>query len=357
MTTADKSSLIEHSASLRKRLRAAVGRLMYVFFCKIVKMIIRNNKMITVLTDCITSDNKPLTELLDRLLRSDIFFTALLGRLLSDDTLFTALLDRTIEDDRQFPFLARHVVESDQGFRRIMSLMGDTVVGTQNLARREEWLERTLKALPAGSRLLDAGAGELQYRRFCGHLDYVSQDFAQYDGVGNSSGLQVGKWDRGGLDIVSDITAIPEPDACFDAIMCIEVFEHLPDPVLALREFARLLRPGGELIITAPFCSLTHFAPYHMVTGFNRYFYYHHLGAFGFETKEIVPNGNYFEFVGQEIRRIESIAERYTSKKLTRNDAIGTKLMLLALERLSLIDKGSYELLNFGYHVRAVKVK
>jgi len=64
------------------------------------------------------------------------------------------------------------------------------------------------------------------------------------------------------VDVISDITSIPLPDASFDACLCTEVLEHLPHPIEALRELARLLRPGGRLILTAPFCSLTHFSPH-----------------------------------------------------------------------------------------------
>ena len=148
-------------------------------------------------------------------------------------------------------------------------------VGTQNEATRVAWIEQTLQKIPAGARLLDAGAGERQFERFCAHLRYVAQDFAQYDGQGDGTGLQTGSWDQSKLDIVSDIARIPEPDASFDAIMCTEVFEHIPHPAQAMAEFARLLRPGGWLLITAPFCSLTHFAPYHFYTGFSKYFYDH----------------------------------------------------------------------------------
>ena len=115
----------------------------------------------------------------------------------------------------------------------------------------------------------------------------MSQDFAQYDGKGDGMGMHKGGWDQSNLDIISDITAIPEPDASFDAIMCVEVFEHLPEPIKAIQEFARLLKPGGLLILTAPFCSLTHLAPYHFYTGFNRYFYEKHLPANGFRIIEL----------------------------------------------------------------------
>ena len=46
-----------------------------------------------------------------------------------------------------------------------------------NEETRQAWLSKTLQALPDGARILDAGAGELKNRKYCGHLDYVSQDF------------------------------------------------------------------------------------------------------------------------------------------------------------------------------------
>src|SRR4029453_4432624 len=64
--------------------------------------------------------------------------------------------------------------------------IGSGQVGLENVRNREQWLECVLAEIPAGSRILDAGAGEQQYKRFCRHLQYVSQDFAQYDGKGDS---------------------------------------------------------------------------------------------------------------------------------------------------------------------------
>lgn len=230
-------------------------------------------------------------------------------------------------------------------------------VGTHNQSNRDVWLEKTLKQIPTGSRILDAGAGEQQYIKFCTHLNYVSQDFAQYDGKGNGKALQNKTWDTSNLDIVSDITSIPEPDASFDAIMCIEVLEHLPEPILALKEFNRLLKPDGHLIITAPFCSLTHMAPYHFYSGYNRYFYEKHLADFGFKIIELTENGNFFEYLAQELRRLPSVEKDYTGDAVRFGlfDYIAQRYLLRTLDRSSKNDHGSKDLLNFGFHVHAIK--
>ncbi|HKK12071.1 MAG TPA: hypothetical protein VJ945_04530, partial [Flavobacteriaceae bacterium] len=93
-------------------------------------------------------------------------------------------------------------------------------VGKSNEAARERWIEDILNFIPETSKILDAGAGTQRYRKFCKHLNYVSQDFGKYNGKGDSAGMQTGEFDYGDLDIVSDITNIPEPDLSFDAVMC-----------------------------------------------------------------------------------------------------------------------------------------
>ena len=181
----------------------------------------------------------------------------------------------------------------------------------QNEETRGEWLLNTISSLPNGLRILDAGAGELRNKDLCNHLEYVSQDICEYEGNGDNKGLQTGKWDTTRIDIVCDITNIPEPNSSFDVILCSEVFEHLPDPLKALDEFSRLLKPNGKLILTAPFASLVHFAPYHYATGFSRYWYEYHLPIRHFKVDQIVSNGDWFSFLKQEMLRLPSVAKRY----------------------------------------------
>jgi len=42
------------------------------------------------------------------------------------------------------------------------------------------------------------------------------------------------------------------PDSTFDAIMCLECIEHLENPYHLMREMARLLKPGGMLVLSTP---------------------------------------------------------------------------------------------------------
>ena len=227
-------------------------------------------------------------------------------------------------------------------------------VGTTNESARIAWIEQALKKIPPGLTILDAGAGESQFKKFCDHLKYISQDFGEYHG-GGETGLQMEKWDNSKLDIISDITSIPLPDNSVDAILCTEVLEHVPDPLAAIKEFSRLVKPGGYLLITAPFASLTHFAPYHFASGLSRFYYEKHLPENGFRIEELKLNGNFFEYVAQENRRIKLVFEKYAGKKLNFFQKIIIHLNLIMLQGLAKKDTGSSELLCYGIHVFARK--
>jgi ubiquinone/menaquinone biosynthesis C-methylase UbiE len=226
----------------------------------------------------------------------------------------------------------------------------------KNLSKRQKWVEESLRAIPAGHSLLDAGAGESQYKKYCTHLKYTSQDFGQYDGKGNDAGFQTAAWDNSKIDIQSDISSIPVPDHSFDTILCTEVFEHIPYPDQAVKEFSRILKPGGKLITTAPFCSMTHFAPYHFATGFNIYWYQEVFKKYGFTIVSFERNGNYFDYVNQELVRLPSMLKKYSKLSY-----VGYLLFILIaplvwiLSGLSYLTKDSETLMCFGYHLIAEK--
>ena len=180
---------------------------------------------------------------------------------------------------------------------------------------RDKWVAAKAASLSAGARVLDAGAGECQYRQLFSHCDYKTQDFAQY--TGSSYGALYEKWDYGKLDYVSDIAHIPAPDESFDAVLCTEVLEHVPNPIDTLREFSRILAPGGRLFLSAPLSSGIHQQPFHYYGGYSPHFYTKFLSEFGFEIVEIVPTGGLMKHVGQELHRVGRIIEERAPRRLS----------------------------------------
>ncbi len=107
----------------------------------------------------------------------------------------------------------------------------------------------------------------------------------------------------GTLDYVGDVWNIDEKPDTFDAILCTEVFEHIPLPIETVKEFRPLLKPGGILILTAPSNCLRHMDPYFFYTGFSDRWFEKILKESGFEIKSIKPVGDYYSWLSVEIAR------------------------------------------------------
>lgn len=162
---------------------------------------------------------------------------------------------------------------------------------------RDAWVARQAKAIAAGSHVLDVGAGSAPYRSLFSHCVYRTQD---------SSQLRPEQLRDGGycsVDLVSDAASIPLPDASIDVVLCTEVLEHVAEPIRVIGEFARILRPGGRALLTAPLGSGIHQEPFHFYGGFTPWWYRKILGEAGFGAIEIETNGGAYRLFGQEAIR------------------------------------------------------
>ena len=65
-----------------------------------------------------------------------------------------------------------------------------------------------------------------------------------------------------GVQIIGDTQALGIADATFDVVLCTEVLEHLPEPQQAVDEMFRVLKPGGQLLLTTRFLFPIHDAPH-----------------------------------------------------------------------------------------------
>ena len=115
-----------------------------------------------------------------------------------------------------------------------------------------KFVEDVAKSLPAGSSVLDAGAGECVYKRLFSHCEYKAIDL----GIGETS------WNYGNLDYVGPLHDMPIESNAFDAVLCTQVLEHLEWPRESVKEMCRVLKSGGRLFVTAPMSQGEHQIPY-----------------------------------------------------------------------------------------------
>jgi SAM-dependent methyltransferase len=64
-----------------------------------------------------------------------------------------------------------------------------------------------------------------------------------------------------GVDVIYDGYSLPFADGCFESALCTEVLEHTRDPAQVLCEVARVLRPGGHVLVTVPMIIHDHEEP------------------------------------------------------------------------------------------------
>jgi SAM-dependent methyltransferase len=174
---------------------------------------------------------------------------------------------------------------------------------------RDAWVADQARRLPDGTHILDVGAGPCRYRPLFSHCRYESQDFEQYKGSEQGAFSDRAAWRYGHIDYVSDARDIPVEPATFDAVLCTEVLEHVPEPIAVVRELARILKPGGRLLLTAPLGSGLHQEPYHFYGGYTPHWYARFLTDAGFTQISVEPNGGFFKHYGQESQRFSAMLD------------------------------------------------
>lgn len=99
------------------------------------------------------------------------------------------------------------------------------------------------------------------------------------------------------VDIFGDGTCLPFTDHSFDTVMCTEVLEHLPEPAKLLADMARVLRPGGRMLLTVPFSQPLHELPndYYRFTPSSLEYL---VEGAGLEVEHIEPRGDYASALG-----------------------------------------------------------
>jgi SAM-dependent methyltransferase len=111
-----------------------------------------------------------------------------------------------------------------------------------------------------GHRVLDIGCGEGRHAGGLSRMKdifIVAADLNPDNLIATKNRLELIRQlgENGGSDwalSTADITALPFADAAFHHVICSEVLEHIPDETAAAAELIRVLKPGGNLIISVP---------------------------------------------------------------------------------------------------------
>jgi SAM-dependent methyltransferase len=134
---------------------------------------------------------------------------------------------------------------SSPGQKQVADAPQDDGRAAAPIARPEihETVARILEAFPRG-KLLDVPAGEGALSARLSEAGFQVQACDLYPEIFVVRNLEVRRGDLSG--------SLPYADGEFQYITCLEGLEHIENPHQAIREFARLLAPGGHLVISVP---------------------------------------------------------------------------------------------------------
>ncbi len=104
------------------------------------------------------------------------------------------------------------------------------------ITRRDRFINDRLVGLGADSLVVNVGCGVVRRFEPACSARYIATDLRVIPSV----------------DFASDATAIPLADNCVDAVIALELLEHVTHPLAVLRELARVLKPGGTVIVSVP---------------------------------------------------------------------------------------------------------
>ncbi len=157
-------------------------------------------------------------------------------------------------------------------------------------------------SLHARGRLLDVGCGSRPFQPLLeGQTSAafgVEIDRQRYGRVGTESGERLiaetaPNDDVPQPDAWADGLRLPFHDAAFDTVVSFQVLEHVPEPADLMAEMARVLCPGGRLVLTAPHIWGIHEEP-HDYFRFTPFGLRHLAQRAGFEVEEVTPLAGYW---------------------------------------------------------------
>jgi len=99
-----------------------------------------------------------------------------------------------------------------------------------------------IEKIPKEAKVINIGTGNRLHEEYKDKFDYTTCDLVA----------------RPGIDIVADCCAMPSKSGEYDVVLAIALLEHVHHPWLAVKEFYRILKPGGQLFVNACWAQARH---------------------------------------------------------------------------------------------------
>lgn len=166
-------------------------------------------------------------------------------------------------------------------------------------------------------------------------------------GVDNSPGYisRARRRHPGGEYILSSAENLPLADASFDAVLLLDVLEHVSEQAAVLREIERVLKPGGMLILSVPHRGLLGW-----LDSLNLYAKLVRATRHGLFPREIAQTGIHRHYSIRQIRRL--LGPHYQVQRVSCTGlgiAELVNLPLLVVCRYILLWEWLYQILQYGY--------
>nr|WP_172834073.1 class I SAM-dependent methyltransferase [Nitrospira japonica] len=213
----------------------------------------------------------------------------------------------------------------------------------------DEFFSRHVAVISKGSTVLDLGGHRPPRRgRF---------DIDRYGLSVRSANISVSRRP----DVQTDASRLPFLTESFDAIICSELLEHVPEPLPVLREVHRTLRPHGVLLMSVPFLFHIHADP-HDYGRYTDQYWKENLDRIGFRDVVIEKQGLFWSVIVDMMRGWLCECRRTGRLHSALSDRVATMVIRRAkkwaLEREQLIPVASEQYVSrytTGFGIRAVK--
>jgi ubiquinone/menaquinone biosynthesis C-methylase UbiE len=196
-----------------------------------------------------------------------------------------------------------------------------------------QWVTRALADYASG-RLLDVGCGAQPYRT------------EQAEHAARCLGLEAdrSRYVETPPTVWGSALDLPFGERTFDTVFSSQVLEHVPEPARMLREMARVLRPGGCLIVTAPHIWGLHEEP-HDYFRFTRFGLAHLARGAGTEPVCVQAMAGYWVTAGARFCQYLHRAEPRRLGLLLRPVYAVVQVLALILDRLHRVESDTWNYL------------